>query len=82
MCGWPLIAETDQDAITLALQTARRVQAETARVMWIKNTLELENFYVSEGLQESHADGVERLGSYQPMSFDESGTLRFPVTGH
>ena len=78
----PLIAETDQDAITLALQTARRVQAETARVMWIKNTLELENFYVSEGLQESHADGVERLGSYQPMSFDESGTLRFPVTGH
>ena len=72
----PIRAETDQDAVTLALRTARRVQPETARVVWIQNTLELEHLHVSEALQESHIDGVEWLGPHRPMFFDESGTLQ------
>ena len=73
----PIRAETDHDAVALALRTARRVQPETARVVWIKNTLELEHLYVSEALHKSHTDGVEWLGPHRPMSFDESGTLQW-----
>lgn len=58
----PVVADTDRDAVAFALCTARRVQPETARVVWIKNTLELEHLSVSESLRRSHPDAAEWLG--------------------
>lgn len=71
----PVVAETDRDAVAFALRTARRVQPETARVVWIKNTLELEYLFLSASLHSSHAEAVERLGPPEPMAFDSSGQL-------
>lgn len=74
----PIVAETDRDAIALVLRTARRVQPETARLVWIRNTLELENLYVSEVLSEAHPDAAEWLAPPSPMCFDAAGRLTPP----
>lgn len=46
----PLIARDDDEAIRVALKTCRDVDYKNARIIRIKNTLELEYIYVSEAL--------------------------------
>ena len=75
--GWartPIAVETDHDAIALALRTALRVRPESARVIWIKNTQELEHLYVSEALRGS-SDEIDWLDSPRPLPFDKKGSL-------
>jgi hypothetical protein len=73
----PLIAETDREALTIASATLRRRPPETARIAWIKNTLELLELRLSEPLwAEARAhEGLEPLGEPEPIRFDEAGAL-------
>lgn len=72
----PIAVETDRDAVALALGTAPRVQPKTARVVWIRNTLELEHLCVSEALL-GQSDEVESREPLSPMAFDQEGSLTF-----
>ena len=77
----PIALETDREAVEAALSTIGAVEPEKARVVHIKNTLQIGELDVSEALLrevEGRKDlvVVDKLG---PMSFDGKGNLR-PVS--
>ncbi|MFQ6090021.1 MAG: lactate racemase domain-containing protein [Candidatus Bipolaricaulia bacterium] len=67
-------------AIKLALATIGPVEPSKARVLWIKNTLELEGFYISEALISEAEDNpeLEIDSELFPLSFDDEGNLTPP----
>ncbi len=76
----PLI--TDKEAVEAALDTIGPVDPEEARVVHIKNTLEIADLHVSEALLEE-VEGREDLKLAEelgPLSFDGEGNLG-PVQG-
>jgi len=74
----PIPLKTDREAVETALNTIRAVDPEEARVVHIKNTLEIAELDVSEALLEE-VEGrkdlklAEELG---PIPFDNEGNLR------
>jgi hypothetical protein len=68
----PLVAESDQEALAIATRTLYRRPTEEARIAWIKNTLELEELYLSEPLwaEVSEREELEPLSDPEPIRFD------------
>ena len=77
----PPALPNDRDAIATALRTCGPIDPEKAKVVRIKNTLELERLWVSESLAEmvpsdpELSQGVEVLGEPRELQFDVLGTL-------
>ena len=73
----PMVAADDRDAIGVMLRTCVRVEMGKEKVVFIKNTLELEHIWVSESLAESlGADNrFSILSEPEPMQFDSDGNL-------
>lgn len=72
----PVIMNTEEDAIRLAVKTLRRVRPENARIVRIKNTLELTHIEVSEPL----LPFVEAHPQMKPTS--APGDFRFDAQGN
>jgi len=73
----PVIMETDREAIEAALQVLRIEDATRARIVRIKNTLEVAQIQISAPLLEefgSHPH-IERVEDPRTMEFSEDGTL-------
>jgi hypothetical protein len=73
----PVHMPTDREAILLALKTCPRVKHPESRIIWIKNTLSLENIYASEPMLpeiERHPQ-LEIMGDSRIIPFDEKGNL-------
>ncbi len=73
----PLAFDTDREAIRAALETAGLAAPERARVIRIRNTLDLAEVEMSEayaGALRARPD-LEPLGPPHPMPFDASGNL-------
>lgn len=70
----PLTLPTDRDVVEAALAQAKPGEA---RVVFIRNTLELGHLWVSEPLisKVEKTPGLELLGPAQPLPFDEQGNL-------
>lgn len=78
----PLICDNDRQALIYAMTTIGDVEPEKARVMWIANTLELEEVIVSEAFlpeMEGRKDLELRAGPFE-VQFDSEGNLvdQFP----
>lgn len=85
--GWPETAKippflpSDRDAIAVALQLCGPVDPKDAKVVRIKNTLELEEFWISESLVKlvkedpELREKIEILEEPKEMQFDILGTL-------
>ena len=73
----PVIMETDRRAIEAALEVLHLEETARARIVRIKNTLELAQIQISVPLLEEFADHphIEPLGEPQPLIFAEDGTL-------
>lgn len=73
----PIVGESDQDAINMALGTIGNVPAEKAKVIWIKSTLLLGEVEVSEAFQEAVAKrpDLEPITAPREMKFDSQGNL-------
>ena len=73
----PVIMETDRRAVEAALEVLHLEEAARARIVRIKNTLELAQIQISVPLLEEFADHphIEPLGEPQPLTFAEDGTL-------
>lgn len=52
----PLLAKTEESAIRLAMASSTKLNWEKCRIVWIKNTLELEELYVSTTLIEEYRE--------------------------
>lgn len=73
----PIPMKTDREAVEAALNTIGAVDSEDARVVHIKNTLEIADLHVSETLLEE-VKGRENLKLAEelgPLSFDSGGNL-------
>ncbi|MGH8057242.1 MAG: hypothetical protein ACREOH_08400 [Candidatus Entotheonellia bacterium] len=79
----PIALETDREAIATALTTVGPIQAWEARVIRIKNTLEMEELQISEALMDEikGRQDVMVMGGLEEMAFDGSGNLP-PIFGH
>lgn len=74
----PVVAESDNQAIEIALSCCNRlVSKENARIVFAKNTLDLNELIVSEVLLEEVRDreGVEIIGE-EILEWDEEGYLK------
>ena len=73
----PATGETDKEAIDWAFQTIGAVNPEQARVVKVKNTLHLDEIYISEALLpelKARADwDIETTG--RKLLFDSEGNL-------
>ena len=73
----PIYFDTDRECVEAALATIGLTPAEHARVMWVRNTLELEHLVVSEAYaaQAAARPDVEPLGEPREWPFDEEGQM-------
>jgi len=77
----PVFLPNDRDAIAMALRTCGPVDPKKAKVVRIRNTLELERLWISESLAEmikrdkALSERIELLGEPREMQFDVLGTL-------
>ena len=77
----PVFLPNDRDSIATALRTCGPIDPRKAKVVRIKNTLELERFWISEALAEmvktdkGLSEKIEFLSEPREMQFDVLGTL-------
>ncbi|MBI1398056.1 MAG: DUF2088 domain-containing protein [Betaproteobacteria bacterium] len=74
----PIIMNTDQEAIQLAVKTVVRVKPQDARVVRIATTLEVMDIHVSEPMLpfiKANPSMFEIMGEPEPFRFDAKGTL-------
>lgn len=71
----PMVVANDRQALYLALASAQRVEAGTARIARIKNTKDVEEFWASEPLLPEllETGRVEVLAEMAPIAFDANG---------
>ena len=69
--------ESDQEALKAAVKTCNARDNTKARIVRIKDTLHLEEIYISEALLEEARENpaIELLSEPFEMSFDEKGNL-------
>jgi hypothetical protein len=73
----PIALETDREAISAALETSGVINVEDLRLVWIKNTLEVQYLFASQALlEEVRANPrLEVLGEPSDLAFDQIGNL-------
>jgi hypothetical protein len=73
----PIVVDTDRQALFLSINSCLQTEVEQARVVRIKNTKDLEEFWATEPvLPEILATGrVELLGEPHEIPFDSVGML-------
>lgn len=73
----PMVLDHDRAAVEAALRANWGVAPESARIVHIANTLELERVRVSEALvaELSGRSDIEILGAPEPLRFDAAGNL-------
>ncbi len=73
----PITFDTDKEAIDAALNTIGFIEPENAKVIWIKNTLSLEEIVVSETYQKQieAQDNLELIQSLGQLTFNLQGNL-------
>ena len=72
-----MVMESDKDCISVGLKTCNEIDHENPRIIRIKDTLHLEEIYISEAMiPEARANKqMEIIGEPQPFPFDEKGNL-------
>ncbi|MCC2684835.1 MAG: hypothetical protein K0R75_1734 [Paenibacillaceae bacterium] len=73
-----MIMNSDWDALALALKTCYRISPQMAKIVRIKNTLELEEIEVAQPCLNGLAANakVEVLSEPYPWEFDEQGNYK------
>jgi hypothetical protein len=75
----PMVVDTDKLAVQYALRTCGPVESKDIKMIRIKNTLHLDEIYVSTAVFDEIKDdeGIEVIGEYQEMFDDEGKLLEF-----
>jgi hypothetical protein len=74
----PIIMNTDQEAIQLAVKTVVRVKPEDAKIVRIATTLDVLDIHVSEPMLafiKANPSMFEIVGESAPFKFDSKGNL-------
>ena len=75
----PVVLPDDREAILAGIQTAT-LRPEGPRVVYVRDTLELEHVLVSEACRPlvEGQPGIEVISGPKPLPFDEGGRLQSP----
>lgn len=78
----PVVMRSDREAIAVAVKTCNRVTPKTVKIVWIKNTLEMEHLYVSESYKSwiQGRNDISITGDAVPFEFDRNGNLKSVFT--
>jgi hypothetical protein len=74
----PMIMNTDEEAIRLAVKTVVRIKPQDVKIVRIRNTLELVDIQVSEPLMKqvrANPAQFDVVGEPEALKFDAKGTL-------
>jgi hypothetical protein len=73
----PVVLRSDKEALVVAVKTCNRITFDRVKIVWIKNTLEMEHIYISESYldQISGQNDIVITGDPVPIEFDENGSL-------
>ena len=73
----PVAMNNDREALVIAVKTCNRITPETAKIVRIKNTLELTEIQISETYMDlvKDRDDITILEDPQPMQFTDEGKL-------
>ena len=73
----PIVYDRDKDAVRDALSSAGVTDPAATRLVWIKNTLSLDRFWISEALaaDAGKTEGVLLETGFSPLPFDNAGNL-------
>nr|WP_294524717.1 lactate racemase domain-containing protein [uncultured Blautia sp.] len=74
----PMILKNDREAIQIALRTCLGIEKRRPRIIRIKDTLHIEEFWVSEALAEELKDNsrIRILEGPVDLEFDQAGRLK------
>jgi hypothetical protein len=74
----PVVIRSDKEALSVAVKTCNRIKYDSAKIVWIKNTLELEHIYVSEAYRDwiKGCGDIVIKGDPVPLEFDPGGNLK------
>lgn len=74
----PVVMRSDHEALAVAIKTCNRISLDSVKIVWIKNTLQLEHIYLSEAYQEAIRGRRDLVITGPPaeLSFDKEGHLR------
>ena len=77
----PMIAETEKEAFDIARRTIWNLPGAPARIVIIRNTLKLDELYVSEPIWEEikGRPDIEGAGEWQILQFDQNGEMELRV---
>nr|WP_321401194.1 lactate racemase domain-containing protein [uncultured Desulfobacter sp.] len=76
-CKMPMTVPTEKEAVLLGLATIRPYTDRDLRLVHIKNTLELDEMYLSSGCFSELKTEVETLSEPLTMHFNQSGDLEY-----
>ena len=73
----PMIMINDRETFQLCIKTCTEIDREKVRLIRIKNTLDLEYIYVSEGMLDEvrNNPNLEIAGEPEELIFDSDGNL-------
>ncbi len=73
----PITFDCDKDAIDAAISMCGLDSCKNIKIVWIKNTLELEKVIISEGFLDDlqERNDIEQISSAKEFVFDSSGNL-------
>jgi hypothetical protein len=76
-CKLPIFLENDKKVMNAIFDMLTEEERSTFRMIWIKNTLELEKIFLSEYLfdQVESRDNLKIVGDAEPIEFDDDGFL-------
>lgn len=74
----PVIADSDEEVIKACIASALEIDYENPKIIIIKNSLEIEEIFISEAmLKEAEAnEHIAIKGSPFTLDFDQTGNLK------
>ena len=77
----PIIADTEKEAIEIALKTCWELEQNNLKLLIMKNTLELEYLYVSKAAWDEIKDdkNIDACGEWEKLAFAENGKMRISL---
>ena len=72
----PAMMESDEQCVRFLIKTCTGSGPDGIRIVWMKNTLSMDSFYISEGLINDIIEpGLELVDKYYSPKFDEKGSF-------
>jgi len=73
----PMVFDTDKQAIDVGLKTIWNLPGVKPRIIVIKNTLKLDEMYISEPIWEEikNKNNITSSGNWEEINFDKSGNF-------